>query len=136
MRRHDTQVLGAAAFGERVQKALADLAADFRARHVPPPDQKWVWSEVKQADDTIDQGSVSRWMNGKTVPKKPARILALARVLRVEPGWLLFGEEGCERPTGGGAVNAAGLPPTAPRPDEPARAPGKRSAGRRHTNER
>lgn len=134
MRRHDAQVLGAAAFGERVTKALARLAAGLEKQNLPLPTQKWLWGQVRRYDPTIRQDAVSRWMNGKAMAELP-RVLALARVLGVEPGWLLFGEEGCKRPSGVAEEAGADLA-TAPRPDEPARVPGKRSAGRRRSNER
>lgn len=86
---HPTDATIAAAFGRRCRLALAIRQAEEQ-------------SAVRQADVRRELASVvgrevsdttmSRWFNGHFTPAEPSVALALAKVLRVDVGWLLFGD--------------------------------------------
>jgi len=44
----------------------------------------------------VTEATISRMENGKSGPTRPSTVRKLAEALGVEPGWLLFGDEGLE----------------------------------------
>jgi transcriptional regulator with XRE-family HTH domain len=69
-------------FGERVRVS--------RARMRTPEGQRWTQDNLASAL-AVKRNTVSRWENGTMLPKDPAVIASLARVLHVSVDWLLAG---------------------------------------------
>jgi len=44
----------------------------------------------------VTEATISRMENDKSGPTRPSTVRKLAEALGVEPGWLLFGDEGLE----------------------------------------
>ena len=104
-------------FGDRVRIA--------RERMRTPEGHRWTQGDLAKSLD-VKRNTVSRWENGGMLPKDPAMIATLARVLHVSADWLLagFGEsefpsdedsvhEQPDPPYGEDALRAESLPPVA-----------------------
>src|SRR6185437_5000161 len=100
MTMHDVQRYSARAFGARARKAFDAIRKDFRQRNLPVPNQLWLAGQVGRYGPAAGQDSISRWLRGDVVPARQS-VVALARVLRVTPGWLCFGEDGCAEVSAG-----------------------------------
>jgi len=87
------QGIDAAGFGRRAARAFTALVNEFKRQHWGRLTQGVVADRAREYDPGIDDSSVSRWLNGESLPQTPLRVVALARVLGVDPGWLLFGKE-------------------------------------------
>ena len=105
-------------FGDRVRIA--------RERLRTPDGHRWTQGDLAKALN-VKRNTVSRWENGGMLPKDPAVIAALTRVLHVSADWLLAGfgsptdfapatgvREQPETPYGAGdETHAESLPPAA-----------------------
>lgn len=60
----------------------------------------------------LGASTVGKWLNG-TLPSKTSLMVALARELGVDPGWLYFGGAS-EAPAPAWAASVAGEPPSVP----------------------
>src|SRR5580698_10194568 len=69
-------------FGDRVRIS--------RERMRTPDGRRWTQGDLAKALD-VKRNTVSRWENGGMLPKDPAIIAALTRVLHVSADWLLAG---------------------------------------------
>ena len=78
---------GGQSFGDRVRIS--------RERMRTSDGRRWTQGDLAKALD-VKRNTVSRWENGGMLPKDPAIIAALTRVLHVSADWLLagFGEAG------------------------------------------
>src|SRR5580698_4007947 len=79
-------------FGDRVRMS--------RERMRTSDGRRWTQGDLAKALD-VKRNTVSRWENGGMLPKDPAVIAALTRVLHVSADWLLagFGEASPGSPT-------------------------------------
>ncbi len=77
------------AFGRRAYAAWKHLESIGR---FPQAQVGIEVAEVLGELEPIPQGTVSKWLLGKAVPPVE-KVGALAIVLRVDPGWLAFGED-------------------------------------------
>jgi transcriptional regulator with XRE-family HTH domain len=71
----------------------------FQAREGGERSQEWLAEAVSAhlgLEDTLTQSAVSRWLNGAVPPL--GTIVALAKVLGVDPGWLAFGKDSAAPP--------------------------------------
>jgi len=71
-------------FGDRVRIS--------RERMRAPGGRRWTQGDLAKALN-VKRNTVSRWENGGMLPKDPAIIAALTRVLHVSADWLLAGFE-------------------------------------------
>jgi transcriptional regulator with XRE-family HTH domain len=56
--------------------------------------QAWLGAEVGRelgAAEPVTQSTISKWMSGASAPQDTDTMVALAKVLEVDPGWLTFG---------------------------------------------
>ena len=104
-------------FGDRVRIS--------RERMRTSDGRRWTQGDLARALD-VKRNTVSRWENGGMLPKDPAIIAALTRVLRVSADWLLAGfsesadastydgvHDQAEIPYGDESFHAESLPPVA-----------------------
>lgn len=89
---------GVESFGDRVRRS--------RERLRTPEGRRWTQGDLAKALD-VKRNTVSRWENGSMLPKDPAMIAALARVLDVTTDYLLagLGDQKAVSTTGIGVVH-------------------------------
>jgi transcriptional regulator with XRE-family HTH domain len=71
----------------------------YQAKLGRPKAQEWLAEAVSKElglNEPLTQGSVSRWLTGSEPNLRT--IAALAKVLRVDPGWLAFGSDSAAPP--------------------------------------
>ena len=101
-----SQTIESKAFGLRARHARQS----FVERGYPKPSQGWLAERASSflENDEISQTTVGMWLRGKTLPETPLRAWAFALALRVDPGWLVFGEEsGAPSPEGAASLGAS-----------------------------
>jgi hypothetical protein len=76
-------------FGKRAHLALSLMGAAAQRRISQADVMRAVESYTSEA---VSDATVSRWFSGKFMPSEPATMLAVARALQVDPGWLYFGD--------------------------------------------
>ncbi len=86
---HPNDALLALAFGKRCHLALALRGAALQHR-VSQADVMRRVTEI--AGVPITDATVSRWFAGHYMPQEPTMMLALAKALHVDVGWLFFGD--------------------------------------------
>jgi transcriptional regulator with XRE-family HTH domain len=76
--------------GEDAGQAFGDRVRMSRERLRTPDGRRWTQGDLAKALD-VKRNTVSRWENGGMLPKDPAVIASLSRVLHVSADWLLAG---------------------------------------------
>lgn len=100
------------AYARRIQYAI--LLLQLKAGR--PITQKWIAEQVSKRlgiKPALRSASVSRWVNGESEPADAATTQALAEVLSVDPGWMVFGAAStAQAPYGGEALQLTTPAPT------------------------
>jgi len=76
--------------GENEPESFGHRVRASRQRLRMPDGRRWTQGDLAKAVG-VERNTVSRWENGGMLPKDPAIIAVLARVLRVSTDWLLGG---------------------------------------------
>jgi transcriptional regulator with XRE-family HTH domain len=76
--------------GENEPESFGQRVRSSRQRLRMPDGRRWTQGDLAKAVG-VERNTVSRWENGGMLPKDPAIIAVLARVLRVSTDWLLGG---------------------------------------------
>lgn len=76
--------------GDNEPESFGNRVRSSRQRLRMPDGRRWTQGDLAKAVG-VERNTVSRWENGGMLPKDPAIIAVLARVLRVSTDWLLGG---------------------------------------------
>lgn len=76
--------------GEEPPKSFGSRIRQSRQRLRMPDGSRWTQEDLALAVG-VERNTVSRWENGGMLPKDPAIIATLSRVLKVSSDWLLGG---------------------------------------------